>query len=142
MALSGLVAVGWQEGAADGVPGAVPRPLWAAGAAAGCCCHGPGSLAGVDWAGLENMCEAKAHTFPTEVDYWRLLLVSPCSRSSALDLEQRTDLTGLLPVRCCSGVVVFVGDDRCSLPPLLPGFRFRALLVYCVCSGGTAASWI
>lgn len=97
---------------------------------------------GLGWAGLENMREAKAHTFPTEVDYWRLLPVSPCSRSSALDLEQRTDLTGLLPVRCCSGVVVFVGDDRCSLSPVLPGFRFRALLVYRVCSGGTAASWI
>lgn len=38
-------------------------------------------------------------------------------------------MSSLLPVRCCSGVVVFVGDDRCSFPPVLPGFRFRALLV-------------
>lgn len=33
---------------------------------------------GLGWAGLENICEAKARTFfPTEVGDWRLLLVSP-----------------------------------------------------------------
>lgn len=79
-------------------------------------------LAAVDWAGLENSCETKAHTFPTEVDYWCLLLVPLCSHSSVLDLGQRTDLTGVqpLPVSCFSGVIVFICDDRCSLLPALP----------------------
>lgn len=73
--------------------------------------------------GLENSCEMKAHTSPTEVDYWRLLLVSLRSRSSALDLEQRTDLTGVQPllVSCFSGVIVFICDGRRSSPSVLPG---------------------
>lgn len=80
-------------------------------------------VAAVNWAGLENSCEMKAHTSSTEVDYWRLLLVSPCSHSSVLDVEQRTDLTVVQPllVSCFSVVIVLLCDERCSLLSVLPG---------------------
>lgn len=106
VAFSGLVAVCWWEGAVDGVPRAVPRTFSVVEAAVGCCCHSPGSpgSSGLGWAGLENSCKMKAHTFPTEVNYWRLLLVPVCS--------------------CCS-VFEFGAEDRLDWCPALTSQLFQ-----------------